>query len=59
MDLQVVWEGLARHRWTDAQITAIEDELAKFDFLAGEVRGLQGERAVQDGLIRAIRGRFE
>jgi hypothetical protein len=32
--LQPVWEGLAEHRWTDPQLTALEVELAKLNFLA-------------------------
>jgi hypothetical protein len=32
--LQPVWEGLAEHRWSDAQLAALEAELAKVDFLA-------------------------
>jgi len=51
IDLQVVWEGLARHSWTDAQITEIQTELGKFDFLADEVRSLQAERATADNFL--------
>ncbi len=32
--LQPIWEGLAEHRWSDAQLAALEAELAKLDFLA-------------------------
>jgi hypothetical protein len=32
--LQPVWQGLVGHRWSDAQLDAIEEELAQFDFLA-------------------------
>lgn len=32
--VQVVWEGLARHRWSDVQLAAIERELGRLDFLA-------------------------
>ena len=32
--LQPVWEGLAEHRWSDAQLAELDSELAKLDFLA-------------------------
>ena len=32
--LQPVWQGLVDHKWSDTQLTAIEKELAKFDFLS-------------------------
>ncbi len=32
--LQPVWEGLAEHRWSEPQLVAMDEELAKFDFLA-------------------------
>ena len=32
--LQPVWEGLADHRWSEPQLVALDEELAKLDFLA-------------------------
>ena len=32
--IQPIYEGLARHQWSDAQLVALDTELAKFDFLA-------------------------
>jgi hypothetical protein len=32
--LQPVWEGLAEHRWSDAQLVVLGEEVAKLDFLA-------------------------
>jgi hypothetical protein len=32
--LQTVYEGLARHEWSDSQLAEIESDLAKVDFLA-------------------------
>ena len=32
--LQPVWEGLAEHRWSDAQLAALDADLANLDFLA-------------------------
>jgi hypothetical protein len=42
--LQSVWEGLAKHKWKDAQLAAIEQELGKLDFLADSQLALRGER---------------
>ncbi|MDQ3621381.1 MAG: hypothetical protein M3463_02690 [Verrucomicrobiota bacterium] len=43
--LEPIWHGAADHRWTDAQLAALEDELQKFDFLADFDSGRQFERA--------------
>lgn len=32
--LQPVWEGLSEHRWSESQLVALDEELAKLDFLA-------------------------
>lgn len=32
--LQPVWEGLARHRWSDLHLLALDHELANLDFVA-------------------------
>jgi hypothetical protein len=32
--LQPVWEGLSEHQWSESQLIAMDEELAKFDFLA-------------------------
>jgi hypothetical protein len=42
--LQVVWEGLEDHRWTDAQLLALEDALQRIDFLKGVTLAFRGER---------------
>lgn len=34
MVVQVIWEGLAKHKWSDVQLSAIQQELGKLDFLA-------------------------
>jgi len=36
LTLQPVWEGLAEHRWSEAQMVALDAELAKLDFLADD-----------------------
>jgi hypothetical protein len=45
--LQPIWEGLAEHRWPDAQLAALEAELAKLDFLAAWRLSMRGELAAQ------------
>jgi hypothetical protein len=53
--LQVVWEGLSRHQWSDGQLAMFQDELQRMDFLSGGLRAFQGERACFiDTLDRAI-----
>jgi len=42
--LQPVWEGLAAHQWTGLELSAIEDELGKLDFLADYEFAMRGER---------------
>ena len=45
LGLQVVWEGLAEDRWSDAQLAALQKDLANADFLQGLGLALRGERA--------------
>jgi hypothetical protein len=43
--LQPVWEGLADRQWTEAELSAIDSELGKLDFLADYHFTMRGERA--------------
>jgi hypothetical protein len=43
--LQPVYEGLANHQWSDAQLAELDSELAKFNFLADYRFSVGGERA--------------
>lgn len=43
---QPIYEGLARHQWSDAQLVALEAELAKLNFLADYQFVMRGERAM-------------
>jgi len=43
--LSPVWEGLADRQWTDAELSAIESELGKLDFMADYQFAMRGERA--------------
>ena len=42
---QPVWEGLARHQWSEAQLQELQERLARTDFLSALDRALSGERA--------------
>lgn len=42
--LHPIWEGLTDHRWTDAQLVALEAELARLDFLEDYQTAMRGER---------------
>ena len=43
--LQPIWEGLADHQWTDAELAAIAAELDRLDLLADYHLAMRGERA--------------
>ena len=47
--LQPVWEGLAEHKWSDAQLVALDQELAKLDFLADYKTAMRGELVLCQG----------
>ncbi len=53
--LQPVWEGLSQHQWSDTQLTEIENELAKIDFLAASELSLRAERVFDIGIIEWLR----
>ena len=44
--IQPIWEGLAEHRWSEAQLQALQSRLQQFDFLADLKRSLESEQAV-------------
>ena len=45
MTMQPIFEGLARHGWSDAQLAELERQIAAEDFLAGYQKAMRGERA--------------
>jgi hypothetical protein len=53
--LQPVWEGLARHQWTEPQLAALEQYLARLDLLAEQAVALRGEAVMQADLIQHVR----
>ncbi len=55
--LQPVWEGLADRQWTDAELSVIEQELGRLDFLADCQLAMRGERACNVWAVDFIRKR--
>jgi len=55
MTLQPIWEGLARHQWSDAQLAELEQELGKLDFLADYESAMRGERDLEIANIEYLR----
>lgn len=53
--LQPIYEGLAEHQWSDAQLAELDAELAKLDLLADYQQSMRGERACQVGMIEFLR----
>ena len=45
--VQAVWEGLASHRWTDAQLSELDQQLAALDFVADYKRAMRAENSWQ------------
>jgi len=43
--LQSVWEGLARHQWTEAQLKELQERMLRTDFVSRLETCLSGERA--------------
>jgi tetratricopeptide (TPR) repeat protein len=54
--LQPIWEGLAEHKWSDAQLVKLDSELAKLDFLPDYGTAMRGEMVLcQEGIIDYLR----
>ena len=49
--LQPVWEGLAEHHWSDAQLAGLDAELSKLDFPADYEFSVRGERSSRSKII--------
>jgi hypothetical protein len=54
---QAVWEGLANHRWTDAQLSELDQQLAPLDFIADYTAAMRGENACQVATVDFLRHR--
>ena len=53
--LQPVWEGLQDHKWSDAQLVELDQELGKLDFLADYEFSMRSERASMLATIDYLR----
>jgi hypothetical protein len=53
LSLRPIWEGLAEHRWSDAQLLEIAQRLGKVDLLADTA--MRGERALNIRTIEQLR----
>ena len=53
--LQPVWEGLAEHRWTDAQLSELDQQLAALDFVADYQTAMRAENAWQAASVDFLR----
>ena len=42
--IQAIWEGLAEHHWSDAQLQELQNRLQKYNLIADVERPLHGER---------------
>ena len=49
--LQPIWEGMAEHKWSDAQLAELDSELAKFNFLSSYQTTMRGEMVLFQGGI--------
>jgi hypothetical protein len=57
--LQPIWEGLAAHKWSDAQLVALDAELVKLDFLEAWRLSMRGELGAQADEMKLLRLRPE
>jgi len=53
--IQPIYEGLAEHKWSDAQLMELDSELAKLNFLADYQFAIRGERALEIANIEFFR----
>ncbi len=54
--LQPVWEGLAGHRWSDAQLAELDRKMAGLDFISDYRLAMRGEMALfQGGIFEYLR----
>jgi hypothetical protein len=52
--MQPIWEGLAAHKWSDAQLEKLQDRLLQFDFVSDLPGPVASERAASVGLIQRL-----
>jgi hypothetical protein len=54
LQIQAIWEGLAKHRWTEAQGQKLQTMLASLDVLDAYGMSLRGERACYDQYVMTL-----
>jgi hypothetical protein len=54
LTLQPVWEGLAKHEWSDEQLVALDANLARLDFLADYETSLHAERTGKIAIVHFL-----
>jgi hypothetical protein len=52
---QAIWEGTAEHRWTEAQLSKLQQQLAMFDFVADYQAAMRGENACEVATVDFLR----
>ena len=50
-----VWEGLARHRWSEAELVELQQLLGSIDLLTDYAHVLRGERAFSNSMMAGMR----
>ncbi len=55
MAVQPIWEGLAEHRWSEAQLQELETRLQQYDFIGDLKAPLAGDQAAGLATIEAVR----
>jgi hypothetical protein len=53
--IQVVWEGLAAHRWSETQLIRVDDRLGKLSLLKDRQAYVRAERTVAIGTVDYMR----
>lgn len=55
ISIQPIWEGLARHRWTDGQLQQVQKALAEIQPLDDYASAMRGERAFGNEELAKLR----
>ena len=53
--VQPIWEGLAEHRWSEAQLQELETRLQQYNFIGDMKSSFDEERAAAISTIEMIR----
>jgi hypothetical protein len=55
IELQPIWEGLADHRWNEAQLAELDAQLSQLDFLKDFQVAMVGERAFGCSIVNYLK----